>query len=180
LIIEYPADQIPPGDGFPLATPKNWVDQLWSPTADSPTFRIGSSYHYDDGGQWTSFLLDANDVPTIRDLIDNGNPGPLQVGDQIWIEPGTKDSLFTYAQEKIGCTVLLPVVPDDFNTHDHTTLLSFVPFYIEDAQGGSDKWIQGHFVPKYTPRGGVPGAGGGGSNNVPNYGALAYSPKLMN
>lgn len=173
LISQLPVSSIPAGDAFPLATPKSWVDQLYNPNADSPSFRIGSDYHYDDGGQWTSFFLDVNNVPAIRNLIDTGNPGPLHVGDQIWIEPGTKDSLYSYAQERIGYTVLIPVVPDDFDTHAETTLLAFVAFKIEDAVGGSGKYIQGHFVPKWTD----PGAGG--SKDVPNYGAMSYSVKLV-
>jgi Flp pilus assembly protein TadG len=173
LVSQLPVSSIPSGDAFPLATPKGWVDQLYNPNANSPSFRIGSSYHYPDGGQWTSFFLDVNNVPAIRNLIDTGNPGPLHVGDQIWIEPGTKDSLYSYAQERIGYTVLLPVVPDNFDTHAETTLLAFVAFYIEAAEGGSGKYIQGHFVPKWTD----PGAGG--SKDVPDYGAKAYSVKLV-
>jgi Flp pilus assembly protein TadG len=173
LISQLPVSSIPAGDAFPMATPKHWVDTLWNPNADSASFRIGSSFHSPDGGQWTSFLIDANNVPTIRSLIDNGNPGPLHVGDLIYIEPGTKDSLYSYAQERIGYTVLLPVVGDDFETHTHTPLLAFVPFYIEAAEGGSEKYIQGHFVPKWTD------PGSGGSKDVPNYGAYAYSVKLV-
>jgi Flp pilus assembly protein TadG len=144
------------GSCFPLATPITWVQQHWN---DDPptTFKIGSSYHSPDGGQWTSFLLDVNNVPAIRDLIDSGNPGPIKVGDQIWIEPGTKTTLYVYAQSRIGQTVLLPVVPDDFDTHAHTTLLAFAPFYIEDAVGGSGKYIQGHFNKNYPSMGDTPG-----------------------
>ena len=45
-------------------------------------------------GQWTSFKLDTNDVPTIRNLMDSGNPDQLQVGDNIWIEPGAEGTLY--------------------------------------------------------------------------------------
>ncbi len=167
-VISSPS-QVDGGSCFPLATPLTWVQQHW--LDDPPTsFRIGSSYHSPDGGQWTSFLLDVNNTPAIRDLIDNGNPGPMKVGDSIWIEPGTKDTLFSYAQERIGQTVLLPIVPDSFDTQGATTLLAFVPFYIEDAVGGSDKYIQGHFVRNFLTGGDTPGG--------PNYGAIT-SPKLV-
>ena len=83
--------------------------------------------------------------------MESGNPGPLQIGDMIWIEPGTKTTLYSEAATRIGDTVLLPIVADDFDTHADTALLAcWVPFYIEDAKGGSDKYIQGHFVPNYN------------------------------
>jgi Flp pilus assembly protein TadG len=171
--IPMPVNEIDPGQGFPLATPRSFVDQLWG--RDTPvSFRIGSSYHDPTGGQWTSFLIDANNVPTIRDLINSGNPGPLKVGDEIWIEPGTKTTIYNEAATRIGDTVMLPVVADDFNTHAHTPVLAFVPFYIEDAQGSSDKYIQGHFVNGFTVPGGI------GAANTPNYGGMAGTPKLIN
>ena len=125
---------VPPGDCFPMATPETWVKQNWD-KVPPVTFRIGSSYHDPDGGQWTSFLVDANNVPIIRELIDNGNPTPLLIGDHIWIEPGTKTTLFEYASSQIGQTVLMPVVRDDYNTHNWTPILAFVAFYIQARQG---------------------------------------------
>ena len=58
-------------------------------------FKITSSYMTGpcEGGQWTSFKEDVNNVPAIRDLIANGNPDPLSIGDSIWIEPGVKNTL---------------------------------------------------------------------------------------
>jgi Flp pilus assembly protein TadG len=174
MVAQSPVVNIPAGDAFPVATPISWVKQMWNPNADSASFRIGSAYHSPDGGQWTSFLIDANDVPTIRSLIDNGNPTPLKIGDNIYIEPGTKTTLYSEAATKIGQTVLLPIVCDSFDTHAWTPLLAWVPFYIEDAQGGSGKYIQGHFVAHYN----APSATG--SSNAPNYGAIGYNAKLVN
>jgi len=144
------------GGVFPIAVPKVLVDQYWY--RDPPTpFKIGSDYHDPVGGQWTSLLVDDNNVPIIRDLIDNGNPNALNVGDNIWIEPGTKATLFDYAQSKIGQTVLLPVVTTDFDTHNYTPILAFVSFYIENAVGGSGTYIQGHFVKDHPINEGTPG-----------------------
>ncbi len=182
LIKQNPVGDVPPGSAFPIATPKYWADELYRTDRDSDSFRIVSDYHDSEtepGGQWTSFLIDSNNVPTIRELIDSGNPGPLEIGDQIWIEPGTKDTLFADAADRKGEVVLLPVVPDDFNTHDHTTLLAFIPFYIEDAKGGSGKYIQGHFVcPANVP----PSLSNGstGAPGAPNYGIQGYNAKLVN
>jgi Flp pilus assembly protein TadG len=174
MVPDLAVSTVPAGDAFPMATPVSFVQQMWNSNADSASFRIGSSYHDPTGGQWTSFLTDANDVPTIRQLIDSGNPGPLAIGDEIWIQPGTKTSIYSEAATRTGDTVLLPIVSDSFNTHDDTTLLAFVPFYIEDAQGGDDKYIQGHFVSSYK----APAATG--SANAPYYGAVGYNAKLVN
>jgi hypothetical protein len=160
---------VPAGGAFPLAIPGILVEQYWN--QEPPvSFKVGSAYHDPEGGQWTSFLADANDVPTIRELIDSGNPTPLKIGDNIWIEPGTKTTLYDDAANKIGQTVLVPVVNTDFSTHAYTPILGFASFFIEDASGGSDKFIQGHFV-KST----IDTAASGG----PVYGTFVPAPKLV-
>jgi Flp pilus assembly protein TadG len=180
LVLQSPVDAIGPGDAFPLAIPVGLVSHYWN-SNPSFEFDIGSAYHYPtDYGDWTSFLSDSNNVPTIRSLIDSGNPGPLKIGDQIWIEPGTKTSLYAYAAEKIGCTVFLPVVGNDFDTNAATPILGFAPYQIDDAVGGSGKYIQGHFVGPYDPKYPIKMPGTTGSPNAPNYGALGYNAKLVN
>jgi len=167
-VIGYPKE-VDAGEAFPMAILKALADEYW----DHPTsFRIGSSYHYptSEAGQWTSFKVDANDVTTIRELIANGNPEALVAGqDQIWIEPGTKTALYSDVANMIGKIVLLPVV-EDLSTHALVTVIGFVPFYIEASVGGSDKYIQGHFVPNHL----VPDSRPGG----PEYGALT-PPRLV-
>jgi len=154
--ISAPAGIPAHGGGFPLATPKALVDQYWY--LDPPvSFRIGSAYHDPVGGEWTSFLEDSNNVPTIRDLIANGNPAPLNVGDNIWIQPGTKTTLYGDAASLVGKTVILPVVTTDFETHSYTPILGFVSFYIEASVGGSGKYIQGYFVKDHAITNGTPG-----------------------
>jgi Flp pilus assembly protein TadG len=169
--IPEPVNSIDSGVGFPLATPETFVKELWNKNPPE-SFRIGSCYHDPTGGEWTSFLVDANDVPTIDNLIDSGNPGPLRVGMSIWIQSGTKTSVYYEAASRIGQIVMLPVVPDDFLTHDHSPILAFVPFKIEDACGDNDKYIQGHFVPGYH----VSGLGNAGT---PYFGGMAGTPKLV-
>jgi Flp pilus assembly protein TadG len=171
-VVSLPANQISPGLAFPMATPISFVNQLWGQNPPQ-SFRIGSSYQDPTGGQWTSFLANANDVPTVRELIDSGNPTPLKVGDQIWIEPGTKTTLYDEAANRIGETVLIAIVSDNFDSNNQTPILAFVPFFIEDAQGGDDKYIQGHFVNSYTVPGGI------GAPGTPNYGAMGGVPKLI-
>jgi len=163
---------IPANSAFPMALPKSAADQ-WN-QEPYPDVYIGSAYHDPEGGQWTSFLIDANNVPTIRDLIDNGNPTPLKVGDNIWIEPGTKTNLYEYAASKIGQAVVVPIVETDFSTHNYTPILGFASFFIEEASGGDDKYIKGHFV-RVDPQADEQGAGGG-----PLFGYFIPAAKLVN
>jgi len=69
---------------------------------------------------------------------------------------------------------MLPVVPDDFATHATAPVLAFVPFYISGAEGGDDKYIEGHFVNSYTVPGGI------GAEGTTSYGGMAGTPKLIN
>ena len=92
------------------------------------------------------------------------------MGDNIWIEPGTKTTLYSDAASKIGQIVLVPVVNTDFATHAYTPILGFASFYIEDAVGGSGKYIQGHFVKNTTD---TPTSGG------PIYGTFVPAAKLV-
>jgi hypothetical protein len=163
---------VPAQSCFPFATPLTWVTQHWN---DDPplSFRIGSTYHAPDGGEWTSFQIDANDVPAIRDLIDNGNPTPLTVGNNIWIEPGTKSTLYSDLAVDKGKIGLLPVVCDGFDTHAPTPLLAFAAFYLEDCGGsGNSAYVQGHFVKNFVDYDGTPGG-------TYFFGASAATPALV-
>ena len=44
-------------------------------------FKITSSYHTGpcEAGQWTSLDIDSNNVPTIRNIITNGNQGKISI-----------------------------------------------------------------------------------------------------
>jgi hypothetical protein len=163
---------VPAQSCFPFATPLTWVTQHWND--DPPTsFRIGSTYHSEDGGEWTSFLIDANNVPTIRELIVDGNPTPLSVGDNIYIQPGTKSVLYSDLAVDIGKVGLLPVVADDFATHEYTPILGFAAFYLEDCGGsGNSAYLQGHFVKGYVDYDGTPGG-------TLYFGASAAAPALV-
>ena len=148
---------------------------------DPPTsFRIGSTYHSEDGGEWTSFLIDANNVPTIRDLIVNGNPDPLTVGDNIYIQPGTKSVLYSDLAVDVGKIGLLPIVRDDFATHEYTPLLGFVPFYLEATGGsGESAYVQGHFVKDYVFYDANPGPDDPASGKNYYFGGDAATPSLV-
>lgn len=167
---------VPAQSCLPFATPLTWVTQHWND--DPPTsFRIGSTYHSEDGGEWTSFLIDANNVPTIRDLIVEGNPTPMTVlEDSIYIQPGTKSVLYSDLSVDIGKIGLLPIVADDFATHEYSLLLGFVAFYLEDCGGsGNTAYVQGHFVKGYVDYDATPGPPDGSLY----FGADAATPALV-
>jgi hypothetical protein len=124
---------------------------------------IGIHYPTSEAGQWTSFQFDSNSVPTIRDLIANGNPTPLSVGDDIWIQPGTKTTLYSSVQ--IGAEVLLPIV-QNADTHAFVPVIGFIGFHITASVGGSGKYIERYFLPSFYAR----NTGGVG----PAYGAYSH------
>ncbi len=168
-VVSFPS-AVGPNQTFPTAINNCMYDVFWDRTTNRPKidpatgnpyiFRIGSSYHYGtcESGQWTSLLLDVNDVPSVRSLIENGNPDPLSIGTEIWIQPGTKTSL--YNDVIVPSTALLPVVQDvSTSTHAQTPIVGFGPFHIIASVGGSDKYIEGYFDDSYE----VPVATGGGA-----------------
>ena len=127
-------------------------------------FRIGSSYHYGscDSGQWTSFGLNKNDVPILRDLIENGNPTPLAIGDDTWIQPGTRSTLYDYLDSKYptppGADITLPVVDESLDlTNRPAEITAFAAFHIDEIKGSIGPnpkfYIEGHLINNFTTSG---------------------------
>lgn len=190
---------------IPQAINKCLYDLYWDATTNSPRLatssslngvpqvigqpwelRIGSSYHYPncDSGQWTTFGQDTNDIGTVRQLIANGNGSPLALGDNTWIEPGTKSSLFDDLSARyptplspptantsaaLDVTLLVVDQPSNLNTKGTAPIVGFAGFHITDIQGGSGKYVQGHFITASTT---------GGSGGIgPNFGT--YTPPRL-
>lgn len=125
--------------------------------------RIGSSYHYDtcDAGQWTSFKQDVNNTPTVIDLINNGNPDSLGIGENTWIEPGTAATLYDTLADKY------PVLPADVTvvvvdqssdlSKGPAPIVAFAGFRIDVIKGSSGQnpkfYIEGHFTKGVTTSG---------------------------
>ncbi|MBT2322941.1 Tad domain-containing protein [Variovorax paradoxus] len=187
---------VSPGSLIPQAINKCMFDLYWDSTTGSPKIatattlngvpqvigepwriRIGSSYHYGtcESGQWTSFKLDVNSASAIKELINNGNPDPINIGDQTWIEPGTKASNYNDLDSKYptppGADVTVAVVDQasGWSTNSQTPVVAFAGFHIDDVRGGSDKYIEGHFI-KSTVASGSSGIG-------PYYGT--YTPPRL-
>ncbi len=156
------------GSLFPVALSKCLYDTFWDAATNKPkvatsvnpagfdlpqtvgqpyVFKVTSSYHADEceSGQWTSLEIDSNNVPTIRDLITDGNNLSIVVGDDVWVQPGTKTALYSdvndcsYAGNKSCEYVIVPVVAD-LNKGDQP-VVAFGCMRILSAAGGSDKSI---------------------------------------
>lgn len=171
-----------PGGLFPLAMAQCMYDTYWDssvypprPRIDPATgktyvFKIGSGYHYGvcSSGEWSALLDDRNDVGVIRQLIAQGNPQALQMGQSIWIEPGTKTTLYQTTRDcsaagDQSCEyVVVPTVSQTDN-HAMTPITGFACLHILDANPGK-KYV----LAEMSKRCSSPLAGGVG----PNYGVL--------
>ena len=171
-VISSPGNVLP-GNLIPQAINKCMYDLYWDSTTNSPKLatstslngvaqvigtpwelRIGSAYHYGScySGQWTSFDQDINSASGIKDLINSGNPTTLAIGDNTWIEPGAKASNYNDLDARFptppGADVTMIVVDmaTDLTDKGEAKIVAFAGFHIDDIQGGSDKYIQGHFI----------------------------------
>lgn len=113
-----------PGGLFPFAITKCMYDAYWDSATSLPKnattatlndvpqvigqpwkFQLGTDVQVlpdgttCDGGQWTSFKLDTNNVPNIRTLISEGNPTTLAIGDMTWIQPGVQATIYSSAKD---------------------------------------------------------------------------------
>ena len=147
------------GGLFPIVIDQCVLNQYWDAQTNEPMinpstgqpyeFQIGNGHTYSgtcEAGQWTSFLTSANDVPTVRGLIANGNSGPISIGDNIWIEPGVKTTI--YSDVPVGVTIVVPVATQ-IDSHSYVPVVAFAAFYVDGSYGGSQKYIEGHFVGGY-------------------------------
>jgi Flp pilus assembly protein TadG len=166
-----------------LKDPAYWNATTGKPATNSggtpPELTIGNGPASDgcNTGQWTSFQFDVNDVPSVDSLIQNGNPTPLSIGSNTWIESGVKTSIYNHMTDYINlpAQVLMPVVADNYvasNYHGTAPIIAFVAFQIDSSNGGSAKDITGHFI------GGLEASGtSGGSGAGTYYGA--YMPPAL-
>ena len=183
-----------PGGLFPFAITKCMYDLYWDGDTKQPktatdstlygvpqvigepwVFHLGAAIYLPcDGGTWTSFATDKNDVTTIGSFITSGNPVQMAVGDLTWIEPGGKTALYpvvaacSAAGDK-SCEYVTMPVTTSANTKGEQTILAFGCLHILDAVGGVGKYITVQ-MSTLCPS---PEGGGGG----PDYG-VHNNPRL--
>lgn len=147
-----------PNTLFPMALSKCMTDDIFKkPPAEWPNpININSPYGPGGAGcysgQWTSFKLDKNDPKTVFGLMKEGNPDPLAIGDEIWIEPGTEATIFQTKNWpfSIPADVVMAIVDTemiDLKTKGERTITGFATFHIDGTKAtGSDKYVFGHFI----------------------------------
>ena len=159
---------------FPFVGSSCMTDQYFAQVplpSPAPTIYLTSVYASGgpncDNGQWTSFLTGNNNVPTVEGFMYGTTPSPfIKVGDNIWIEPGTKDKLYQdVGSDFVGKTVVMPIIQNisKLDTHSMMKVVGFYGFVIDGAiTSGPNKQIYGHFTPYYVT---LPGSGPGGARS---------------
>jgi Flp pilus assembly protein TadG len=102
-----------------------------------------------DSGQWTTFSLDSNSANDVRQLINEGNPTPLAVGDPTYIANGNMASMY---QEVHRCSAagtracqysVVPVVDDSSKTGTEQAIVAFACVQVLSASwSGRVKYIE--------------------------------------
>ncbi len=140
---------------FPMALPESYLPG----GADGPP-GYGPDYTFEitpDGtpssSDWTSFAVQSNNVPTIENLINTGNPTILNIGQDIWVAPGDKNTLYNAANGRDGQTMLFAVINNP-QSNNWNPIVSFVAFHIITCNNGSNPYIKGYFVNNYTDKNG--------------------------
>lgn len=172
-----------PGGVFPMVIAQCLYDNYWNfnvtpggPKLDPATgkpyvFKFGSDYQYATcaSGEWTSLLQDLNSTEAINNLIQNGNPVSLSIGQSIWVQTGAKASLYqttrncSASRDKSCEYVVIPTV-SQITTHDRSPIIAFACLHILDANQGQ-KYIEAEMSTKCkTPW---------GSGIGPNYGVVS-------
>jgi hypothetical protein len=140
-------------------------------------FRLGPGYIYADSeldcssGQWTSFAQNAVDTESLRNLIVNGNPDAITIGDEAWIEAAADALLYgDLAQQYLQTDIpLLVVESSDTNQPGWAPIVAIAGFHVTAVSIG-DRYIQGHFIRNLI----LPGATGAG----PSYFGVYTPPRL--
>jgi Flp pilus assembly protein TadG len=151
-----------------------------NPTTGLPyVFDIGSAYHYGTcgSGEWTSFDVNSNNVGTINTLITSGNPIGLGIGDNTWIETGTKTALYASinacsAAGDHSCEYVTVPVVANVSTNSAQPIIAFACLHVDLAVGGSGKYVQVEM--STSPKCKTENSGGVG----PSYGAQT-PPRLV-
>jgi hypothetical protein len=145
---------------LPLAINRCMFDLYWNSTTGTPVpvpstspfynpadpyeLRVGSQYQYGScySGQWNLFDTSDNSTTAVLDLLLNGNPRTMRVGDLTFIDGGVKAAL--YDSVIVNRTYLVAVV--DQLDRGYQPIVAFAPFRVTRSEGGSTKAVFGRFV----------------------------------
>lgn len=180
---------IRPGGLFPFAISKCMYDKFWNMNAQPaaprldpltgrvPEFRIGALYRYDncDSGEWTSLNDKLSGADAIDQQIKTGNLVTMSMGDEVWMQTGVKNSLYTDVKNcsqvgNRGCEFVVVPVLRQVVAGTLAPIVGFACLHLLDAVGGSQKYILVKMSNQCSP----PRSGGVG----PNYGVISQ-PSLF-
>jgi hypothetical protein len=179
-IISFPTG-MPPGGLKPMVATTDIINKYWDRSdPNNPgqpfQFKLGDGTQAEDT-MWSTFKVDDNSNAYTKDLILNGNPTDIYIGDGVWLQPGVR--AVDYGPNEMGKfinqTVVLPVVaPDTLTEKTFAPILDFIAFHITGySQGGH--YVEGYFDKNYVITN--PQAGKG----VPaNRYSTSNSPQLVN
>lgn len=151
---------------FPVVISSCMYNHFWDfetrrPKLDPATgepyrINIGSIYFEEClSGEWTTFTTQDNDVPTVQQLIEHGNPLELGIGDSTWVQTGVKTSIYDDVPLDADVAVL---VVDAVTPGSWQPIAAIAGFHISGTVTLTGKrYIQGHFLenlPKGTTNAG--------------------------
>jgi len=175
-MISYPTG-MKAGGVKPLVATKEIVDKYWNSSGNFQ-FKIGeeSSDPSINDTMWTTFKVDSNSNDYTKELILNGNPEPIYIGDSVYLQPGVR--AVDYGPNEMGKfvnqTVVLTIVdPDTLLANTMAPVLGFVAFHITNYSQG-DKYVEGYFDKNYV----ITNPPGAGSPN-PNVSSTSNPPQLV-
>ena len=148
-IISFPTGMVP-GGLKPMVATTDIVEKYWD-LPGTVQFKLGDGSQADDT-MWSTFKVDSDSNAYTKELILNGNPGPIYIGDSVYLQPGVR--AVDYGPDEMGKfinqTVVLPVVaPDTLVAKTMAPILDFIAFHITGySQGG--KYVEGYFDKNYV------------------------------
>lgn len=140
-----------PGSLFPMvvsnclySSPIYWNNGNPNPTTGEFSIGVGAVglQGCNSGGQWTSFNLGSPSATAAQGLITTGNTSSLTMGQNTFIQPGTKSSIYNNFPVTPPMLVTVPVVSDSSLTSTsgiNTPVLGFAGFMIDYVVGDNGK-----------------------------------------
>jgi hypothetical protein len=164
----------------PMVATKAIVDNYWERSDPLHPglpfqFKLGDGSDANDT-MWSTFKVDSNSNDYTKELILNGNPDPIYIGDSVYLQPGVR--AVDYGPNEMGKfinqTVVLPIVdPVTLVEKTSAPIEGFIAFHITGYSQG-DKYIEGYFDKDYV----INNPQGAGSPN-PNVPSTSNPPQLV-